>query len=211
WKEVPRAARSRGLRWILPNPPEPGFARPDAARPADTPPVSSPAKLTRALWERYQARQPALTILACELMENNGRILRDLVTGLAARWGLPADFQAWLREECLWPISLVDRIVVAPTRDHPLFDQDPMLLVTEPYALWAIERPRPGWRAPVEHPSVQVVDDLTPFYLRKVRILNGIHTALVARYLPRGFTTVQEAMKDPEVVDWVLGLLYEEI
>jgi tagaturonate reductase len=105
----------------------------------------------------------------------------------------------------------VDRIVTLPSDEHPLMKEDPLLIQAEPYALWAIERPRPDWQPPIRHPAIEAVDDLTPYYLRKVRILNGIHTALVGKFMPRGFETVQQALQNPEVMDWVLGLLYEEI
>jgi tagaturonate reductase len=124
---------------------------------------------------------------------------------------LPEGFRQWLTSGCTWLNNLVDRIVTLPADEHPLKKEDSLLIQAEPYALWAIERPRPGWQPPIQHPSVEAVDDLTPYYLRKVRILNGIHTALVGRFMPRGFETVQQALKDPEVMDWVLGLLYEEI
>jgi len=210
WSNVLAFAVSPDLRFILSNTTEAGYQLFDADALTSSPPTSYPAKLTQVLWARFQAHQPALTVLACELIDRNGWVLRDLVVDLARRWQLPADFVNWLQNECLWPISLVDRIVVGPTADLPLFGKDPLLQVTEPYALWAIQRPAANWQPPVSHPSIQVVDDLTPFYLRKVRILNGIHTALVARCLSK-YETVQQAMKDSGVVDWVLGLLYEEI
>jgi len=62
-----------------------------------------------------------------------------------------------------------------------------------------------------EHPAIQMVDDLQPYYLRKVRMLNGLHTAMVGKYLGTGFKTVQEILADKEATKWVRGLLYEEI
>ena len=38
---------------------------------------------------------------------------------------------------------------------------------------------------------------MTPYFLRKVRILNGGHTALLIKAWPRGFRTVREAVEDP--------------
>jgi tagaturonate reductase len=61
------------------------------------------------------------------------------------------------------------------------------------------------------HPAIRLVDDLTPYYLRKVRILNGLHTAMVGKFLGQGFQSVQEILADKEAVKWVRGLLYEEI
>jgi tagaturonate reductase len=228
WPQVLEVARSPQLKYIVSNTTESGYK----LEPADTlhsgPPASFPAKLTRVLWERYQADQPPLVILPCELIERNAEKLRDLVKQQITAWQLPVTFEPWVREECVWLNSLVDCMVTRAPADHPLTKKDPLLIHAEPYALWAIQKP-PVRRAnesgilsvggrfldhPVKlftHPVIQLVDDLTPYYLRKVRILNGLHTAMVGKFLGHGFQTVQEILADREAVKWVRGLLYEEI
>jgi tagaturonate reductase len=57
----------------------------------------------------------------------------------------------------------------------------------------------------------RVAADIAPYYLRKVRILNGAHTALAAHALPLGLKTVGECMVHPEVGPWLEALLAEEI
>jgi len=47
--------------------------------------------------------------------------------------------------------------------------------------------------------------------LRKVRLLNGAHTALVCRALPAGFRTVREALEDVATRGWLERLMFEEI
>jgi tagaturonate reductase len=211
WDEVLAAAASPAIRTLISNTTEAGYATDPSDRLDDWPAKSFPARLTQLLWHRCQKGAAPLLILPCELIERNADKLRDLVVQQAQTWSLPQDFQQWIARDCTWLNNLVDRIVTLPADEHPLKKDDPLLIQAEPYALWAIERPRPGWEAPVKHPSVEAVDDLTPYYLRKVRILNGVHTALVGKFMPRGFETVQQALKDPEVMDWVLGLIYEEI
>ena len=228
WPKILEVARSPQLKYIVSNTTESGYK----VEPADTlhsaPPASFPAKLTRVLWERYQAEQPPLTILPCELIERNAEKLLDLVQQQIRAWQLPVTFGPWVREECVWLCNLVDCMVTRAPEDHPLARKDPLLIHAEPYALWAIEKPPPrradesgilsrGERfvdqAPkvFEHPAIQMVDDLTPYYLRKVRILNGIHSAMVGKFLSQGFSTVQEVLADKEAIKWVRGLLYEEI
>jgi tagaturonate reductase len=85
-----------------------------------------------------------------------------------------------------------------------------MLTVCEPYALWAIQTKPKAWRF-MEHPAIAWTPDVTPYFLRKVRILNGAHTALLIRAKPRGFLTVREAVSDPEMGRWLERLLFEEI
>jgi tagaturonate reductase len=134
-----------------------------------------------------------------------------LVLAIGHAWSLPAIFEEWAGEKCTWLNSLVDCIITSPPEDHPLATTDRLLVQAEPYALWAVERPA-GREAPLfRHPAIQVVDELTPYYLRKVRILNGMHTAMVGKYLHSGFVTVQQVLADRDAARWVRGLLYEEI
>jgi tagaturonate reductase len=85
-----------------------------------------------------------------------------------------------------------------------------MAVMGEPYSLWAIED-RDGKGGLFRHPAIRVTRDVMPFFLRKVRILNAAHTAMVSQALPRGHALVREAMDDAEVVAWLERLLFEEI
>ena len=147
--------------------------------------------------------------MPCELVENNGDRLRDLVLQQAARWELPADVIEWIRQGCTWHNTLVDRIVSAPNDDDPLA-ADPLSAVAEPFAEWLIAG-KPGLAELTAHRAVETVDDVYPYALRKVRILNGAHTALVAKALPLGIATVREAVEDERVGPWLRRLLFEEI
>jgi tagaturonate reductase len=61
------------------------------------------------------------------------------------------------------------------------------------------------------NPAIQVVPDVKPFSLRKIRILNGAHSALVCKAMPLGISTVRQAVNDARVGPWVRALLFEEI
>lgn len=209
WDEVLAAARSDSLKAVVSNTTEAGLTLGDHDRPDDAPPRSFPAKLLRCLEARFQANQAPVAILPCELIENNGQTLRELVLQQAARWELPADVVEWIRHGCTWHNTLVDRIVSAPNDDDPLA-ADPLSAVAEPFAQWLIAG-RPEVPGLVEHPAVQSVDSVYPYALRKVRILNGAHTALVAKALPLGIATVREAVDDERVGPWLRQLLFEEI
>jgi tagaturonate reductase len=50
-----------------------------------------------------------------------------------------------------------------------------------------------------------------PYFLRKVRILNGGHTALLIKAWSRGFKIVRDAIADPELGAWLEKLLLEEV
>jgi len=208
WDEILHQARATELRAVVSNVTEAGYALAESDRPGDRPPHSFPAKLLAVLRTRFEAGRPGVPILPCELLESNGQRLRDLVLELARSWVCPADLIDWLSTQCSWHNTLVDRIVAAPAADDPLAE-DPLAAVAEPFALWAIERL--GWSELAAHPAVANVDDVRPYALRKVRILNGAHTALVTKARPLGLTTVREAVEDERIGPWLERLLLEEI
>jgi tagaturonate reductase len=208
WDEVRAVARSPQLRIILSNTTESGYNLDPVDRPGDTPPRSFPAKLLAVLRERFKAGQPPLTVVPCELREHNADTLRGLLLQLARDWQLPNDFSAWLERECVWLNTLVDRIVVDPSADHPLRAEDALLSVCEPYALWAIQQKTTPF---IRHATVVWTPDVQPYFLRKVRILNGAHTALLIKAWPRGFKTVRDVVNDAELGPWLERLLFEEI
>jgi len=209
WEQALAVARSEELRLVVSNTTEAGYGLDPADSPGDHPPRSFPAKLLTLLAHRFEAGGPGVTILPCELLERNGRRLRELVLEQAARWGLAGPLVDWLRGACFWTSTLVDRIVSSPRPDDPL-SADPLAAVAEPFALWLVEGSCP--LAGLEgHPAVRRVECLEPYALRKVRILNGAHTALVAKALPLGLETVRQAVEDPAVGPWLRELLFEEI
>ncbi len=211
WADVRDVATS--VRFIVSNTTEAGFALDpaDAHRPSNgTAPRSFPAKLLDALWHRHeQGQHSPLAIMPCELLPRNGHQLRELVATQAERWGVPAEVRDWIDGGCVWLNALVDRIVSGRPAEHPLLATDALLTVAEPFALWAIETDE---RAPLfAHPAIQRAADVGPYELRKVRILNGAHTALVSKAMPLGIATVREALEDAAVGPWLRRLLTEEV
>jgi tagaturonate reductase len=210
WGEVLELARSPQLRVILSNTTEKGYDLDPADTPSDAPPRSFPAKLLAVLRARFEAGQQGPTIVPCELREHQADLLRGLVVGLARTWKLADDFIHWLDSSCYWLNTLVDRIVTGTPSAHPLLADDPMLTACEPYALFAIQE-KPGADHFLEHPAVVWTPDVMPYFLRKVRILNAAHTALIIRAIPRGFATVRAAVEDPELGPWLERLLFDEV
>ena len=131
-----------------------------------------------------------MTIFPCELVVDNGSVLRDVVVTLARQWQLDGAFVDYLQNGCLWINSLVDRIVSEAI--------EPIGAVAEPYALWAIER-QAGMLLPCSHPQVVVTDDLRAYEQRKLFLLNLGHTYLAQLWQDAGSPasmTVKEAMQD---------------
>src|SRR6266849_4689686 len=209
WEALREFARWRHLRNVLSNTTEAGYDLDPNDKADDRPPRSFPAKLLLLLKDRFDAHLPGVTVIPCELLEHNADRLAAVVLQLAKTWKCSAALAAWLQSECVWLNTLVDRIVAATPADHPLSQRDPLLTAAEPFAFWAIqEKPKAG--PFIRHPAIVRAADIQPYFLRKVRILNAAHTALVCQARPRGFHTVREAVEDHELGAWLNRLLFEE-
>jgi tagaturonate reductase len=176
-------------------------------------PDGYPARLLELLVRRARADLPGVTILPCELVERNGEVLRGLVSDEARARALPAAVMTQVLDRNAWAITLVDRIVTSPPADLPQAAGDPLAVAAEPYAAWVVELPWGDATAAAvpEHPAVRRVTDVGPFALRKIRILNGAHTALVTRTRGGPWALVREAMADDAVAAWLEELLREEV
>ena len=153
WPDVLEAGCGRSLEVIVSNTTEAGYALDPEEKPADVPPRSFPGKLLSVLKARFEAGAPGVSILPCELLDRNPERLLDLVMQTAQLWGLSGDSIDWIRSECTWHNTLVDRIVSAPSPDDPLGADDALFAVAEPFALWLVEgSPRPSPLASQNNP-----------------------------------------------------------
>jgi tagaturonate reductase len=209
WDEVVAAACDPGLRAIVSNVTEAGYAIDDD--PA-TPPGRGawPATLLALLLARDAAGLPPVPVLPCELVERNGERLRALVREEAERRGTDRERIDRIDTRTPWGVTLVDRIVTTPAMPLPDGTTDPLAVAAEPFATWHVAL-APDVPLPLVHPAIARVPDTAPFALRKIRILNGAHTALVARCRGTGIVLVREAMDDPAIAGWLDALLQDEI
>lgn len=225
WDAVLRCARSPELELVFSNTTEIGIALDESDEAELSPPRSFPGKLTRFLHERARAFDcdPArgVAVIPCELIERNGEKLHEIVLTLADRWRLGAPFIEWIERSVPFCNTLVDRIVPgAPARDDAdtlragLGYDDRMLTVCEPYRLFAIE-PRGATERQLAFADadagIVVADDIEPYRERKVRLLNGAHTASVYHALLEGCETVREALEDRAVGRFIHDVLLGEI
>ena len=207
WQEVLAFAKMPALRFIVSNATESGYVLDAKDRLDAAPPATLAAKLAQVLWSRFQSGAAPVTMLPCELIERNADMLKDLILTQSRTWSLPADFQKWVGD-CLWLNSLVDCIVTMP--EPALAQSDSLLICAEPYYLWALEKPAGRSVKLFEHPAIRLADDIAPYFLRKVRILNGTHTAMVGKFFGQ-FETVQALLADKPAARWIRDLMYGEI
>ena len=215
WEAVLAVGRNPATEYILSNASEIGYDVPESERldgttPDGSPPDSFPGKLLRVLLERYEHGGAPVTVIPCELIDDNAGVLRRLVEMLARRRRLGHGFLDWMEDRVDWLHTLVDRITIEPPPGFPNPHGDGLLALTEPFAFWALED-RPGAAPFIEHPAVVRTRDVRPYALRKVRVLNGAHTALVCRAMPLGIRTVREAVDHAETGPWLRDLMLEEI
>ncbi len=217
-------ARSPVLEVIISNTTEAGISYHAGDRLTDRPPHSYPAKLCAFLYERFRtfdgAADKGLLILPVELIDNNGANLKRIVLQYAREWELSADFCRWVDEDNHFCSTLVDRIVTGYPRDQlDYFEQkngyrDDCIVTSELFNLWVIEG-KQEWAdiLPLHKTTANVIwtDDVTPYKKRKVRILNGAHTASVLAAYLSGHEIVLDMMGDSTFEQYIDKLLYTEI
>jgi tagaturonate reductase len=201
------------LAVVVSNTTESGIAPSPSDGAEDRPAPSFPGKLAQFLRARYEAfrgeASKGLVILPCELIEDNGRVLRDLVLGHAERWYADEAFSAWLREANTWLDSLVDRIVTGYTEAERAavlkadgFD-DGLVVVAEPYHLLALRGSESLESIlPLRASGLNAVwtSDISPYRELKVRLLNGSHTLMALCGLPLGAAQVRDCLALPAVM-----------
>ena len=170
--------------------------------------------VAQGLAERRARGLGGLTLLSCDNLAENGRVLARLME----QW-LAADMPEmveWFRRECRVPSTMIDRIVprsgpqdLAELEQH-LGMSDAGAVFTERFSQWVIEDdfagPRPQW----ENHGVELVDDVAPFETAKLRMLNGAHSLLAYCGLEAGYTYVHEAVADPRLAALAERLMRDE-
>ncbi|MBW8448317.1 MAG: mannitol dehydrogenase family protein [Arenimonas sp.] len=147
------------------------------------------------------------TVLCCDNLPSNGRLVRRLVLEMAER--RDADLARWIADNGSFPCSMVDRIVPAATEatrslaEALIGAKDSLALETEPFLQWVIEDDfvcgRPAWEAG----GAIFAREVEPYEKMKLRLLNGSHTLIAHLGLLHGLDYVRDVMAVPELVDQV--------
>lgn len=211
------------LRFVVSNTTEAGITL-DLGDHFDGLPATYPGKLTKILFERFKAFDGAtdkgLILLPVELIENNGGKLLECVLALAEQWNLGGAFAEWVKNDCIFCSTLVDRIVTGYPRAEAssiceeLGYEDELLDVGEPFALWVIESDKDiSAELPLDKIGLPVVftDDQRPYRERKVRVLNGAHTSSVLAGYLYGLDIVRDCMHDELMGRFIRAIVREEI
>jgi fructuronate reductase len=179
-------------------------------------PRSAIGFIVEALAQRKADRARGFTVISCDNLAKNGKLLSGLVQQFAARRD-PALAQ-WIAQNATFPCSMVDRIVPATT-ESDLTDvaaitnlTDAAPVVHEPFRQWVIEDDfvegtRPAW----DLCGAQFVKNVAPYEDMKLRLLNASHSALAYLGYLSGRETISEAVSDPVLRAFVNKLWQGEI
>jgi tagaturonate reductase len=219
-----QTAENPELEFILSNTTEAGISFDERDVSPDNLPNSFPGKLTLLLHHRFTFfkgdPKKAPTLIPCELIEKNGSALKAIIFQYIDQWKLSVEFRNWVSNHITFCNTLVDRIVPGFPKEtiheiqNRLGFEDNLVVTAEPFLLWVIEGPekvRQALRLDQVDLQVKFVSDLTPYRTRKVRILNGAHTALVPVAYLYGLRTVRESVENPVIGNFIKRVIYHEI
>ena len=159
-----------------------------------------------ALARRRERGLEPFTVMSCDNLQGNGELTRRVVEARAGHELADVSF----------PSSMVDRITPQTTdadRDEVrerfgVEDQWPV--VCEPFTQWVLEDAFTAGRPPYEDAGVQVVSDVEPYELMKLRLLNASHQALCYFAYLDGYRLVHEAAQDPLYRGFLRGYMDDE-
>jgi mannitol 2-dehydrogenase len=186
---------------------------------ADSKNIASPKTvfglILAGLIRRREENLTPFTVMSCDNIPHNGHVASDAVVGVAEL--VEKEFAGWVRANVAFPNGMVDRITPATTdRERTMLAkefgvEDSWPVFCEPFMQWVLEDKFTDGRPALEKVGVQFVDDVSPFELMKIRILNGGHAAIA---YPSGLLDihfVHEGMQEPLVSGFLNKVEQDEI
>jgi mannitol 2-dehydrogenase len=170
--------------------------------------------IVEALARRRAAGVPPFTVMSCDNIPGNGEVAHKMI-GAFARLK-DADFADWFEEHVAFPNSMVDRITPVTTEQDKamIYErfgvEDGWPVVCEPFTQWVLEDGFPEGRPPFEEAGAQLVPDVEPYELMKLRLLNASHQALCYLGYLSGYRYAHEVCSDPLFIGFLLGYMDQE-
>jgi len=181
------------------------FQDQDPAVRADLEPGALPRTsfglVVEALARRRGRGVAPFTVLSCDNIQGNGETARRSFAAFATL--RDAELGEWVRTRVAFPNAMVDRITPATTAQDRaevasrfgITDRWPV--VCEPFSQWVLEDTFTDGRPPLQDAGVQLVTDVEPYELMKLRLLNASHQALCYFGYLAGYRLVHEVCQDP--------------
>jgi mannitol 2-dehydrogenase len=193
----------------------------DAANPAvahDVTNLGEPqtafAYIVEGLRRRRERGLPPFTVLSCDNLQGNGDITKATVTAFAGL--VDAELAEWISTQVSFPNCMVDRITPSTTDADreavaTLFGIDDRWPVpAEPFTQWIVEDHFEAGRPELERVGVQFVEDVKPYELMKLRLLNASHQAIAYFGAPLGYVLVDETLRDDLIREYLVQYMARE-
>ena len=177
-------------------------------------PTTTFGLITEALARRRARGVEPFTIMSCDNIQGNGHVASEVFSAFA-RLRDP-DLGEWVASNVSFPNSMVDRITPVTTdEDREQVRQrfgieDDWPVVCEPFTQWVLEDNFPTGRPPLEDVGVQVVADVEPYELMKLRLLNAGHQAMCYFGYLAGYRLVHEVAQDRLFANFLLEYMNRE-
>lgn len=170
--------------------------------------------VTEALSRRRARGIAPFTVMSCDNIQGNGDVAKKMFTAFAEL--RDPELGAWMRQNVPFPNSMVDRITPVTTdedrsaiaKDFGIVDQWPV--VCEPFEQWVLEDHFALGRPPFEDAGVQLVEDVEPYELMKLRLLNATHQGMCYFGYLAGYRYAHEAAQDPLFSTFLLDYMNHE-
>jgi mannitol 2-dehydrogenase len=171
------------------------------------PPHSVFGYLTEGLRLRRERGLPPFTVMSCDNIQGNGRVARTALTSLARLQD--AELGEWIAAHVSFPNSMVDRITPATTEEgraevaKRFGIEDGWPVISESFEQWVLEDDFPAGRPPLDSVGVQLVRDVEPYELMKLRLLNASHQVMSYLGILAGHEYVDEVCRIPVFVEFL--------
>jgi len=170
--------------------------------------------VVEALRRRKERGMKGFTIMSCDNMQENGAMTKRAFHGFAK--ALDPALSEWMTENVTFPNSMVDRITpVTADSDRTrtsekLGIKDGWPVVCEPFIQWVLEDSFVAGRPPFEKDAVQLVEDVEPYELMKLRLLNASHQAITYFGLLMNYEFVHEVTLNKLIVSFFRAFMDKE-
>jgi mannitol 2-dehydrogenase len=193
----------------------------DAENPdvlADLQPGAAPRTIfglvTEALSRRRKRGLAPFTVMSCDNIQGNGDVARRMFTAFANL--KDPELAAWVTENVPFPNSMVDRITPVTTdMDRTAIAsefgiEDAWPVVCEPFEQWVLEDHFSLGRPPFDDAGVQLVADVEPYELMKLRLLNASHQGMCYFGYLAGYRYAHEVCQDRLFTQFLLDYMDRE-
>jgi mannitol 2-dehydrogenase len=181
---------------------------------AETRPRTTFGLVTEALARRRDRGLAPFTIMSCDNIQGNGDVARKMFVSYAKL--KDAELGAWIEENVPFPNSMVDRITPVTTEEDRYIIaeefgvDDAWPVVCEPFEQWVLEDHFSLGRPPFEKIGVQLVQDVEPYELMKLRLLNASHQGMCYFGYLAGYRYAHEVCQDPLFAQFLLDYMDKE-